>query len=115
MKNKVEQYEQFIIDILEEYKVGYQEYDWGNREDVLLIDKERHHYQLLTTGWQTGKHIHGIMMHLHIHGDGKIWIEANNTEAEIARELTDKGVPKSDIVLAFHPEKLRAMTGYAVA
>ena len=39
----------------------------------------------------------------------------NNTELEAASELVRKGVPKTDIVLGFHPKEVRALTDYAVA
>lgn len=115
MKNKIEQYEKIILEILHEHKTGYQEYVWGSNEDVVLADRESHQYQLLSTGWQSGRHINDIMMHFQIKPDGKIWIEANNTDVRVARELEARGVPKSDIVLAFHPEQLRHLTDYAVA
>jgi hypothetical protein len=53
-------------------------------------------------------------MHLDII-DGKIWIQRDGTEDGIAYELEDAGVPKCDIVLAFHSEDVRPHTGYAVA
>jgi hypothetical protein len=53
-------------------------------------------------------------MHLDI-VDGKIWIQRDGTEDGIAYELEEAGVPKSDIVLAFHSEDVRPHTGYAVA
>ena len=42
-------------------------------------------------------------------------MEANNTELEAATELVNKGVPKTDIVLGFHPREIRELTDYAVA
>jgi XisI protein len=115
MNNKVKRYEKYILEILNDHKVGYQEYVWGHLEDVVLIDKNSLHYQLLTTGWQKGRHIHDISIHFHIAADGKIWVEINNTEVSVAKELEKKGVPKTDIVLGFHPEKVRHLTDYAVA
>jgi XisI protein len=46
--------------------------------------------------------------------DGKIWIQQNNTEREIAEELVGMGVPKSDIVIGFHSPFKRKFTDYAV-
>ncbi|MCF8246699.1 MAG: XisI protein [Saprospiraceae bacterium] len=53
-------------------------------------------------------------MHFHLKPDGKIWVETNNTEIQVAKELEKKGVPKTDIVLGFHPESVRHLTDYAV-
>ena len=41
-------------------------------------------------------------MHLDII-DGKIWIQHDGTEIGVANELVEMGVPKEDIVLAYHP------------
>jgi hypothetical protein len=115
MTKKMKSYEKYILELLNEHKTGYQEYVWGNLEDVLVTDKPNRHYQLLTIGWQKGRRIHDISMHFHIADDGKIWVETNNTEVQVARELEKKGIPKSDIVLGFHPQHLRHLTDYAVA
>jgi hypothetical protein len=114
MNRKVKRYEKYILELLNEYKTGYQEYVWGNLQDILIVDKLQHHYQLLTTGWQKGRHIHDIKIHFNISEDGKIWIETNNTEVQVARELEKKGVPRTDIVLGFHPQAVRYLTDYAV-
>jgi hypothetical protein len=50
-------------------------------------------------------------MRLH---NGKIWLEYDGTDSYIARQLVKAGVPKEDIVLAFHPPDVRPHTGYAV-
>ena len=47
--------------------------------------------------------------------DGKFWIEEDWTEEGIATELVRAGVPKEDIVLAFHDPKTRQYTDFAVA
>jgi hypothetical protein len=46
---------------------------------------------------------------------GKIWIQRNMTEADLAQELVEMGVPKEDIVLGLHPHYKRPLTGYGVA
>jgi hypothetical protein len=114
MKNKVKKYEKLLLELLNEHKTGYQEYVWGNLEDILLVDKAQGHYQLLTQGWQKGRNINDILMHFHLKPDGKIWVETNNTEVQVAKELEKKGVPKTDIVLGFHPASVRHLTDYAV-
>ncbi len=52
-------------------------------------------------------------MHLDII-DRKIWIQRDGTEDGIATDLEEAGIPKSDIVLAFHLQRLRKYTEYAV-
>ena len=115
MTKKMKMYEKYILELLNEHKTGYQEYAWGNMEDVMLVDTTNRHYQLLTVGWQQGRRIHDISIHFRISEDEKIWVEVNNTEIQVARELEKKGVPRTDIVLGFHPENVRHLTDYAVA
>jgi hypothetical protein len=37
------------------------------------------------------------------------------TEADLAQELVEMGVPKEDIVLGLHPQYKRPLTGYGIA
>jgi hypothetical protein len=46
--------------------------------------------------------------------NNKIWIQYDGTEVGMANELVALGVPKEDIVLAFHPPSKRSYTGFAV-
>ncbi|NER33043.1 MAG: XisI protein [Oscillatoria sp. SIO1A7] len=43
----------------------------------------------------------------------KIWIQRDGTEDGMATELAAAGIPKEQIVLAFHPPELRQYTEYA--
>lgn len=73
-------------------------------------------------GWQEQKRIFNVILHFDIK-DGKIWVQYNGTETAIllrsrfaiAKVLTDKGVPVSDIVLGFHSPFKRQFSGYALA
>lgn len=81
----------------------------------ILIDRERDHYQLVKVGWRgETEPIFGCTIHVSIR-DGKVWIERDHTEYGVAAELMDRGVPKEDIVLAFHAPYKRPYTGFAVA
>ena len=44
----------------------------------------------------------------------KLWIQEDQTEAGLASELVEMGVPKEAIVLAFHAPYKRPYTGFAV-
>ena len=110
---KIKKYEKLILDILEPYtKIRYSNLDAENK---LVADKENHRYQVITIGWdEDGKFIHDCPMHIDIIND-KIWIQRNMTEIDIGKELIDKGVSKSDIVLGFFSPKMREYTDYALA
>ncbi|MBV8887231.1 MAG: XisI protein [Chroococcidiopsidaceae cyanobacterium CP_BM_RX_35] len=85
-----------------------------NVECQLIFDAEHDHYQLMDVGWQGLKRVYNCFIHLDIK-DGKIWIQRNMTEVDVARELVEMGVPKEDIVLGLHPPYKRPYTGYGVA
>ena len=83
-------------------------------EAQTIFDTEHDHYQLLYNGWHNTKRIFGPVLHLDIK-EGKIWIQWNGTEDDIAAELVALGVPKHDIVLGFHSPRMRQHTEYAVS
>lgn len=72
-------------------------------EIQVVIDRERHHYQILNIGWidEEQVRVHACVIHIDIKDD-KIWIQRDGTEVGIANELIEMGVPKEDIVFAFH-------------
>jgi hypothetical protein len=77
-----------------------------------IFDTDRDHYQLVYAGWRDFHRIYGCVLHVDIK-NGKIWIQHDGTEGGIANELVDLGVPKEDIVLAFHAPFKRPYTGFA--
>ena len=91
-------------------------------ETFLVIDETQTHYMWMNLGWdknqskvgQPSERITGCTVYVRIK-DGKFWIEEDWTEAGIPNELVNAGVPKEDIVLAFHEPTLRPYTDFAVA
>jgi hypothetical protein len=83
-------------------------------EVQLVFDTAHDHYQLWYIGWQGEHRIRGCVLQVDIK-DGKIWIQYDGTETGLACALVQAGVPKEDIVLAFHAPHKRPYTGYAVA
>ncbi len=89
-------------------------YAHGELRCEAIFDREHDRYALVTVGWNAGKRVHFLLVHVDIVG-GKVWIEKDNTEDGVAPELVQAGIPKSDIVLAFRPPEVRKHTDYAVA
>jgi hypothetical protein len=89
-------------------------YAHGDLRCEALFDREHDRYALVTLGWNAGKRVHFLLVHIDIVG-GKVWIEKDNTEDGVAPELVQAGIPKSQIVLAFRPPEVRKHTDYAVA
>jgi hypothetical protein len=86
----------------------------GDVETLLVFDEETDSYQLMYVGWEGRRRVHGPIIHIRLRND-KIWIEYDGTEEGIATKLVEAGVPKADIVLAFHSPWKRQFTEYAVA
>ncbi|MEM9217193.1 MAG: XisI protein [Cyanobacteria bacterium P01_F01_bin.150] len=85
-----------------------------NIETQLIFDTERDHYQIVNTGWKgNSKRLYGCSVHVDIK-DGKIWIQHDGSEVAIADQLVEQGVPKHDIVLAYHAPIMRQYTDFAI-
>jgi XisI protein len=104
--------EKIILSILEDYATV--RYSNINAENKLIADKVNHRYQVVTIGWDKTKFVHDCPMHIDII-DGKVWIQRNRTEIDIAAILTEQGIAKSDIVLGFLTPKMREYSDYALA
>ena len=110
--DKLQRYRQIIKEILTE-----QAHPYAHSDDVAaqtICDTENDHYQLCYVGWERQNRVFGGVLHFDIQ-DGKICTQNNGTELPIAQSLSEKGVPKSDIVLGFHSSFKRQFSGYAIA
>ena len=85
-----------------------------NVEMLLAFDEARDQYLWFQVGWTLEERIKGNSVHIRIKNE-KIYIEEDWTEEGIANELLKEGVPKDDIVLAFHDPNTRKLTEFAVA
>ena len=83
-------------------------------ETFLIADEQNGHYIWMNLGWPKGDRITGITVYVRIR-DRKFWIEEDWTEDGIAADLVRAGVPKEDIVLAFHEPVTRQYTDFAAA
>lgn len=83
-------------------------------ETLSLFDSTHDNYLILAAGWEGVRRIHHIIAHLRIRND-KIWVEADNTDAELVQQLLDYGVSREAIVLAFYSPQKRSLTDFAVA
>lgn len=98
--DKITNYKKIISD-LSEYIASISPSD-ENVETQLIMDNERGHYLLYSVGWENNDYReYAPFVHIDIKSDGKIWIQHDGTDLKIALLLVEKGIPKSDIVLAF--------------
>ncbi|NEO31503.1 MAG: XisI protein [Symploca sp. SIO3C6] len=111
----VEQYRQYIKHLLSERAERASRQRNAPEYDVQTVfDQQQDHYQLLYVGWRGNKRDFGCILHVDIKG-GKIWIQHDGTEEGLANRLVEMGVPKQDIILAFHEPEVRQFTGFGTA
>jgi XisI protein len=109
--DKLNRYRQIIQDILtvhSQIKPAYGDIEMGN-----LFDHERDRYQVLRAGWLQKSRVYGVLIHIDIKEE-KLWIQYDGTEVGVANERVEQGIPKDEIVLAYHSPFMRQYDGFAV-
>jgi hypothetical protein len=109
---KLDRYRQFVKQILQEY-ASYR-FSTAEVEVMPVFDEARDRYQVVSAGWKNERRIYGCSVHIDIKDD-KVWIQYDGTEIGFADELVKLGVPKEDIVLAYHSPFMRQFDGFAVS
>jgi hypothetical protein len=109
--DQLTRYRQIIRRVLEEY-ASWTPANAQLRTEV-VFDPALDHFELVECGWEGHRRVHIVLFHLDII-DGKIWVQHDATDRPIAEELVRAGIPKSDIVIGFHPADLRKHTEFAV-
>lgn len=112
MDHSVENYRQLIQAYLSEYVST--PIANGEIESYTVFDTQQDHYQAMNVGWDGYRRVYGCVLHLDIR-DGKIWLQQNITERQVAHDLMAMGVPSQDIVLGFQAPGVRSHTGFGVA
>ena len=79
-----------------------------------IYDDAEGQYQLIEVGWNGWNRVYRVFLHVSVRDD-LVWLEFDGTEDGIASELVAAGIPKAQIVLAFHPPYKRPYTGCAIA
>lgn len=114
MDNKLATYHQLIKTILDHYEKLTNQHPKKDQETIAIYDEEKRHYLLHRMGWKDDYRLWNTIVYVRLR-DGKIWIEEDGLEHGIATDLLEAGVPKEDIVLAFHHPDKRPYTEFAVA
>lgn len=107
----IKKYQEAIIELLEEY-AAVKPANMPEVQHEVLADKERNHFALIRLGWAGNSFVYHCVMHFDIL-DGKVWLQQNRTDQDVAEELIAKGVPKDKIVLGFIPPYAREHSGFA--
>ena len=110
--DKLERYRDLIKQQIRRYVDSFSEGANSAVQELEIFDDERGNYQWVSLGWEKDKRAFYTHLYVRLH-DGKIWIEKDTTEDGIATDLMREGVPREDIVLAFHPPEMRNYTDFA--
>ncbi len=107
----LENYRKYIKQLIMEHAARSSNEDGVEAETI--FDTESDRYQLIYVGWHNRRRIYGPVLHFDLK-NGKIWIQWNGTENDVAADLVAMGVAKEDIVLGFQSPYRRQFTDYAV-
>lgn len=111
--DKISLYRQYIQELLMERTKLRSPNEPVQSETVFDTVSDR--YLLINVGWKDNNtRIYGCILHVDIK-DGKIWVQHDGTEDAIADQLVERGVPKQEIVLAYHAPNIRQYTEFACA
>ena len=110
--DKHNHYRQLIQQIIQEYCQLSQPDD--SLQTIPIFDPIQEQYLLVRIGWEKTDRIKRTIIHIQLKNE-KIWIEEDWTEDGVATDFLLAGVPREDIVLAFHPPELRQYTEFAIA
>lgn len=108
------QYRQIIRQILLEIAQFWNEHASHQSRLETIFDEQHDHYMLLDLGWTNTERIQSIFAYVRLHNN-KFWIEEDWTEDGVATNLLEAGIPKEDIVLAFHSPEMRSYSEFAMA
>jgi hypothetical protein len=110
--NKLEEYRDRIENILSNYtNISYSNVCI---ENTAIASQDRNHFLIVSEGWEGKRRIHRTLVHLQIRNE-KIWVHFDGTADGVVEQLLETGIPKEDIVLAFHPPHVREKRDFAIA
>lgn len=111
--DRVAQYRSLLKEILATQAKEMDQQPVSGVDTELIIDESHDNYMLCPVGWSPQGRVQGATLYVRIR-NGKFWIEEDWTEEGIAAHLLEAGIPKEDIVLAFHSPDMRPYTEFAV-
>jgi XisI protein len=86
----------------------------GDITSIPIFDRENDRYQLLDMGWDaTGRRVFQPSVHVDLI-QGKVWIQENMTDLDIAQVFVEAGIEPSSIVLGFYSRSQRQLGDYAI-
>ncbi len=111
--DKMMRYRRLMRDLLSKYADLINRNPIGDQEAQIVVDEQHDQYLLVISGWRNKRRLHSDVVHVRLQ-NGKFRIEHDGLENGITPDLLAAGVPREDIVLAFHHPDLRPLTEFAV-
>lgn len=102
---RITEYRQIVQEYLTEFATISPTYQ-------LIFDTTRDRYLVIHDEWCGESRIYGCSMQLDII-ENQIWIQQNNTEIYVDRELIQQGVSPQDIILGFRSPSIRKLLAAA--
>jgi squalene cyclase len=99
--DRLNEYRQIVVRYLEDFAKN-------DANAQLVFDRDRDRYIVLHNEWRGDRRIYGCAIQLDIIDD-RVWIQINNTEIYVDRELIDLGVDSKDIILGFRSPNIRKL------
>lgn len=81
-----------------------------------IFDDHRGHYLLFTVGWTNNQREYCPILHIDVKPNGKVYLQHDGTDLEFALRLFERGIPKSDMVVAYRsPYQRKFLADFALA
>ena len=116
LKNRIKKYQHILSEYITQLA---QERNTALGNDMTyqaIVDTKGNHFQLVRMGWDKHRFLYTVLIHFDINPiTGSIWLQQNNTEIEVDKDLETYGITKKNIVLGFQPAYVRPMSDFAAA
>jgi hypothetical protein len=112
--DKLENYRELLKSLLARYAELLSQQPTPDTEVEVVLDETGDNYMLVEIGWSNRKRVKQTVLYVRLRY-GKFWVEEDSLEEGIATDLLASGVPKEDIILAFHHPDMRPYTEFAAA
>lgn len=111
--SKLENYRRILRETVEKH-AAFQPAN-GSIKTRSVINETEGDFMVIDAGWsEKGRRVYDVVLHFHLEGD-TVSVERDNTDAEVVRELLERGVDKNDLILAFNAEPFRKVTDVVAA
>jgi XisI protein len=98
--DKVKHYQQILHETVTRH-ASFQPAN-GNIKTYAVVDEASNNYMVIDAGWSDkGRRIYDVTLHFRLESE-TLFVERDTTDAEVVRELLERGIDKNDIVLAFN-------------